>query len=115
LRRKLFTLPRSESVARSTACEVSLSCAAIATGLAALDCAIRADKFTAKAWPDDRDVLLILRGTVSPTTRDDAAALGTISTAFLSALVPRSAAADLFNRALALQFGAGSVPKLEPE
>jgi hypothetical protein len=36
-------------------------------------------------------------------------------TAFLSALVPQSAVADLFNRALALQFGAGSVPKLEPE
>ena len=38
----------------------------------------------------------------------DAATLGAISTAFLSALVPQIAAADLFNRALALQFGAGT-------
>jgi hypothetical protein len=36
---------------------------------------------------------------MSPTTRDDAAALGAISTAFLSALVPQSAAADLFDLA----------------
>jgi hypothetical protein len=56
---------------------------------------------------------------VSPSTRDDAEALGAISTAFLEALLPQTAGADLFNRALALKFGPGpaaiSVPKLEPE
>jgi len=36
---------------------------------------------------------------VSPTARDDAAALGAISTAFLSALVHQSAAADFFDLA----------------
>jgi hypothetical protein len=57
LRRKPFTLPRSESVARSTACGASLSRAAIATGLAALDCGIKADKLVVKTWPDDADAL----------------------------------------------------------
>jgi hypothetical protein len=80
--------------------------AAIATGLSALDRGIRSNKHPAKAWPDDRDVALVLRGIVEPITRDDAQALQAISTAFLAALVPMSAAADLFERALALKFGA---------
>jgi hypothetical protein len=56
----------------------------------------------AKTWPTDADVSLILKGSVGPLLRDDAAALQAISTAFLSALVPQSAAADLFGRGLAL-------------
>ena len=41
--------------------------AAIATGLSALDPAVRATKHAAKTWPDDGDVPLILRGSVGPT------------------------------------------------
>jgi hypothetical protein len=70
LRRKL-----SESVARSTACEASLSRAAIATGLSALDRGIRSYKHAEKTWPQDGDVPLILRGSVGPMIRDDAPAL----------------------------------------
>jgi hypothetical protein len=66
--------PRSDSAARSTACEAR----AIATGLAALDRGIRGDKFADKTWPQDRDVALIIRGSVNPRTRDDAPALQAI-------------------------------------
>ena len=45
----------------------SLSRAGIATGLSALDPAVRATKHAAKTWPDDGDVPLILRGSVGPT------------------------------------------------
>jgi hypothetical protein len=51
---------------------------AIATGLAALDRGIRGDKFADKTWPQDRDVALIIRGSVNPRTRDDAPALQAI-------------------------------------
>jgi hypothetical protein len=60
LRRKPSTLPRSDSAARSTACEASLSRAALAAGLAALDRGIKSGKFAEKTWPDDGDVALIL-------------------------------------------------------
>ena len=39
----------------------------------ALDRGVRPDKFVAKSWPDDRGAPLILRGSVEPLTRDDAA------------------------------------------
>src|SRR5262249_41226768 len=48
----------------------------------------------AKTWPTDADVSPILKGSVGPLLRDDAATLQAISTAFLSALAPQSAAAD---------------------
>ena len=57
--------PNSEAV-RDQAMR-SLSRAGIATGLSALDPAVRATKHAAKTWPDDGDVPLILRGSVGPT------------------------------------------------
>ena len=51
----------------------SLVRAAIATCRSALDRGVRPDKFVARTWPDDRGAPLILRGSVEPLTRDDAA------------------------------------------
>ena len=94
----------------------SLTRAAITTGLAALDRGIRPARFAQETWPQDNDVALVPRSSSGLLTRDDAPALLAISTAFLSALVPMSAGADLFNRSLNLSFGPGvgtiSVPRL---
>jgi hypothetical protein len=68
-----------------------------------------------KSWPNDRDVELILRAPSSPATTVSNAALAHISTAFLAALVPVSAAAALISRSLQLSFdgaAAISVPTL---
>jgi hypothetical protein len=72
-----------------------------------LDRGIRRAEFIGKTWPEDDGVALVLRAATQPTTRADAPALSAISTAFLSALVPMSAGADLFNRSLNLSFGPG--------
>jgi hypothetical protein len=45
------------------------------TGLSAIDRGLRPDKFAARAWPDDRDVPFILRGSWAPMIRDDAPAI----------------------------------------
>ena len=94
----------------------SLTRATITTGLAALDRGIRPAEFIEKTWPEDDGVDLVLRAATHPTTRADAPALSAISTAFLSAMVPMSAAADLFTRSLSLSFAPGvatiSVPRL---
>jgi hypothetical protein len=58
----------------------SLVRAAIATGLGAIDPAIRSGKYAAKAWPDDNDVAQVLKASVGPMMREDAAALAAIST-----------------------------------
>jgi hypothetical protein len=39
---------------------------------------LQGDKFADKTWPQDRDVALIIRGSVNPRTRDDAPALQAI-------------------------------------
>ena len=57
----LLPLKPDENAARDTAVR-SLCRAAIVTGLAAVDRGIRAEKHAAKAWPEDRNVPLILRG-----------------------------------------------------
>ena len=55
-------------------------------------------------WRDDRDAELITRTAVSPTSTSDAAALATIRLAFIAALMPVSAAAQLIARSLQLSF-----------
>jgi hypothetical protein len=94
----------------------SLTRAAITTGLAAIDRNIRVAEFIEKTWPEDDGVALVLRAATHPTTRADAPALSAISAAFLAALVPMSAGAELFGRSLNLSFGHGvgtiSVPSL---
>jgi len=111
----LLPLKPDPDAARNQAVR-SLTRAAITTGLAALDRGIRPARFAQETWPQDNGVALVLRSSSGLLTRDDAPALLAISTAFLSALVPMSAGADLFNRSLNLSFGPGvgtiSVPRL---
>jgi len=78
LRRKLFTLARSETVARSTACEASLSRAAIATGLAATS---GQTSSRPRLGRKTATLALILCGSVGPIFRDNASALQAISLA----------------------------------
>lgn len=88
----------------------SLTRAAIAVGMNALDRTLSASHFASHEWPEDRAVEYVLRAAVSPTSTATAAALVQIAYAFLPALTPMSAAADLFGRALSLSFdGAGSI------
>jgi hypothetical protein len=65
---------------------------------------ISASEYIAKTWPVDRTCKLILRSPSGPTSVADATALATVSLALLDLLVPESAAADLFSRALQLSF-----------
>jgi len=57
-------------------------------------------------WPGDRDVPLILRAAISPARTADVP-LAAVATAFLAALVPVSAGADLLKRGLSLNFDGG--------
>src|SRR5260370_6473303 len=63
-----------------------------------------------RMWPGDRDVGLLVRGAVSPTTMGTAAALQHLTTTFVASLAPVSAAAILLERTLQLNFdGAGTI------
>jgi Phage capsid family len=90
----------------------SLTRAAISTGMRSLD---RNYAGHEKAWPGDRDVDLVLRAPMTPTSTTDAAALARVAYAFVASLVPVSAAAALIARSLQLNFdgaAAISVPSL---
>jgi hypothetical protein len=91
---------RPDVGATARAAVTSLTRAAIATGLRYVS-PVGAEK---KSWPGDRDVELVLRAPSAPATTVNSAALAHISTAFLSALVPFSAAAALVARSLQLTF-----------
>jgi hypothetical protein len=90
--------------------------ACIATGMGTLDKTAKAAEHVARQWPDDRVAALVTRGAVAPFSTDSAASLVQVSLALLSALQPMSAAADLFTRAIALDFSSGvvSVPNIAP-
>jgi hypothetical protein len=90
-----------------------LTRAAICVGRAALDRNTRASD-VAKQW-DDRSVELILRAAVSPTSTANSPAMTQVSVAFLGALVPASAGADLLARGVQLNFSGAatiSVPNI---
>jgi hypothetical protein len=98
---------RPDRDARIAAQVTSLIRAALATGMRTLD---RSYAGPEKAWPHDRDVELLLRTQMVPTSTTNAAALAHVAYAFLSALVPVSAAAALISRSLQLSFdGAASI------
>jgi Phage capsid family len=98
---------RPDSQALNRAAVTSLSRACIATGMRTLD---RNYGGHEKTWPHDRDVELVLRAPMSPTSTTNAAALAQIAYAFVAALVPVSAAAALVARSLQLSFdGAASI------
>ena len=75
-----------------------------ALGINAINPAKLPDETVARTWPTDRVAPLVLRAAMTPTTTVSAAALAPVAQAFLAALVPQSAGADLLNRGLALRF-----------
>ena len=82
----------------------SLVRAAIATGLGALDKTTRPAEFARRHWGDDRNVDLVLRAAVSPTSIAGTPVLAQVAAAFLDVLVPASAGADLLARGVQLNF-----------
>src|SRR5262249_42906151 len=80
----------------------SLTRAAVAFGRARLDrSSTRVQQV--RAW-DDRTAEILVRAAVSPTTLSNTPALTAISVAFLDALRPASAGADLLSRGIGLNF-----------
>src|SRR5262245_46367602 len=78
--------------------------AVIAIGLGALDKTARPSEHARARFGDDRVLELVLRAAVSPTTLAGTPALAHAAVAFLDALVPVSAGADLLARGLGLNF-----------
>lgn len=73
------------------------------------------DRYAKSAWPDDHIVKLITRGAVTQTTLADAEVLQQVGLAFVSSLVPVSAAAAVIASSLKLTFDSNaqiSVPSL---
>lgn len=98
---------RPDINASRAAAVTSIVRAAIATGMRHLDANYAGP---AKAWPNDRDVELVLRAPSSPATTVNAAALAHVAYAFLATLIPVSASAALISRSLQLTFdGAASI------
>jgi Phage capsid family len=71
---------------------------------AAVQLSRRTQQNSRNAWPDDKDIDLVLRGSVSPTSTANASALAAIRIALLAALVPTSAAARIIAQSLQLSF-----------
>jgi len=86
----------------------SLVRSAIAIGINATDVSTLPGEFARRTWPSDRELPLILRAAIAPTTTDSAPALTVAVQALLSALVPQSAGADLLRRGLSLEFGSAA-------
>jgi hypothetical protein len=96
--------------ARRVAAVRSLTRAALATGVAALERTTRAADYVRQTWEGDHVADMVLRAAVSPATLAGNAALAHVSVAFLESLVPMSAGADLLNRGIGLNFaGAASI------
>lgn len=102
---------RPDPFARREAALTSLARAAIITAKRTRDKSVR------NSWRDDSDADLIVRSAVTPTaiSGSDAAALATIKIAFIAALTPVSAAAQVIARSLGLTFDGAtqiSIPAL---
>src|SRR5262249_47048635 len=76
---------------------------AIAIGINKLEPSNLPRDYVRRMWPGDRDVPLILRAAILPARTADVP-LAAVATAFLAALVPVSAGADLLKRGLSLNF-----------
>ena len=111
---------RADPDAIARAAMGSLARAAIATGLASIGRCTRTridDVLREHGWEDDRVAGLLTRGAVAPMNIADASALMVVAVAFLQALQPASAGAELLAKGLALQWGrapAISLPTLTP-
>jgi hypothetical protein len=101
---------RPDPTALREANVTSLVRATVALGMNALDPSTLPGDYARRTWPGDRDLPLVLRAAVSPASIANTPALATVAAAFLQALVPQSAGADLLQRGLGLQFdGAASI------
>jgi len=78
--------------------------AVIATALASMRKPNLPDRVARELWGNDRNVELVLRAAVSPTTLSSAPGVAQIAQAFLATLVPVSAGADLLGRGVQLSF-----------
>jgi hypothetical protein len=78
--------------------------ACIAHGLAALDKTARPTEHARRQYGDDRVLELVLRAATAPATIAGNPALAHVVAAFLDALVPVSAGADLLRRCIGLNF-----------
>jgi Phage capsid family len=94
-------LPRFTAAAREGVVN-SLVRSVIATGLGKLDANVRPSDYARKTWPADRNVATVLRAATSGLTMASADGLAQVTAAFLPALVPVSAGADLLQRGLGL-------------
>jgi hypothetical protein len=85
--------------------------AAIALGLGALERRTgNALEHARRRFGDDRSVELVLRAATTPTALSNSPALARIAVAYLEALTPQSAGADLLARGIVLNFdGAASI------
>lgn len=102
-------LPRFADAARERVID-SLVRAVIASGRHAVDRTRSPVEWARKTWPRDEGVATILRGATSPMAIADAGGFAQTTAAFLPALVPVSAGADLLQRALGLRFnGAATI------
>jgi hypothetical protein len=101
---------RDDPAARRAALVTSLTRAAIAIGMGTLDRNIIGANYARSQWGGDSRVELLMRAAVSPTGLATTPALAHVTTAFLEALVPVSAGADLLARGIGLSFaGAAQV------
>jgi hypothetical protein len=78
--------------------------AVIATALGTLDKTARPVEHARQRYGDDRTLELVLRAATSPATLAGTPALAHVVAAFLDALVPVSAGADLLRRGIGLNF-----------
>jgi hypothetical protein len=81
----------------------ALTRATVALARNALNPSVLPNDYARQTWPGDRDVPLVLRAAVSPATTFDVSELTYVAIAFLDALKPQSAGADLLSRGLSLQ------------
>jgi hypothetical protein len=101
---------RPDPLARRDAAVASLVRAVLSIALSKLDRTARPSEI-ARRW-DDRTVDLVLRAAVSPTSVAGTPALAQVAVAFLDALVPVSAGADLLARGVQLNFAGAAQIKV---
>jgi hypothetical protein len=88
----------------------SLVRAVIAVGLARLDRNMPASEQAKARWGSDRTLDLVMRAATTPTSLAGSPQLAQVAVAFLKALAPQSAGADLLMRGVGLNFdGAASI------
>jgi hypothetical protein len=96
-------LPRFTSAARENTIATFVR-ATIAVGMGKLDRNVGPEAYARKTWPGDRNVETVLRAATAPATIATSGPLAQVVAAFLPALTPVSAGADLLQRALGLSF-----------